>query len=1295
MKKRKRMTAIWLLLLLSTMLLLPMTAYAAEPKEGDYVDLLEHYPFFSSTTGYYIDRIYNEELVPVELVLQPVEIKSRYIDEAHDNSGDPDESWRYGILENEPTWTVKVNGKSEPYTLHHSVANSGSAMDDGTVFTSGPYTYSWSSDTVITFSDFYLSVSPASYGNDWVGDGDVTGSVSYRYDYNNNGQASRRENGQRNIVKRNVNAENYARDTRLDYCSHEQGSEYGSNGQPNDYYFTFIASGGGAGGSYEGYESFGSAPRQSYSGSVESDRGEIDIEVVFRVVEVKLGKGLAGAPIHEETITHAGDDPGESAVGVSDDIVNGNDDEEGSPAAKAAVAVVITGTAAMAGAGAKNNGDDPKKKKRYEMRIRKEFGDTLSVGKRMPIYARIVEISPEGAETSRDDLSAQISIRSPEYLQISGEGMAGVYKAAYVEAPRANPIPAEATVDFKFSGEGGTFTNHVIFKVQESKVLFGQENLTLPACYDKTERLPFAVLGLGDDVSVTAAIAKADGYRVAVEPGEEPGLYYAVITETKKTEGDAGDYEHYSLVVTAAAKEQTVTGELPIYRFNMGLRVDLQSIGCYAVEFDPSKHNSKFRYRSGDKWFVPAEARATLTLFHWDAESHSILRVAPSDLGLSIQAEKDSDQPTLEKLGLQCQVMDEKLDGGRAMVFRCCKCALDAPTRFKTKVRFTANFNNEAFRVESEVLLRSQPYRAVGGLEGIKTSGAADAKIRDNLLRIQSQIWEKNYVNNLFPLLSFIDVLIKGYDSAYGYDEKQVKVAINTWVGFLNGSVVGANATPEQVTLADEMQLYIDSYLQTAESVEKSLGFMGRMALGVATLGCSDMVFTSLEVVRGMKDYVEQGGDSAWGAFYVGAKIVTLDYIADKGMELGLSAVKAKLPAIKKSVSEGTDKVKQFYTSTTGQKAKTAIAGASRAQKAAIGKAESIIESGKRLAAKAADDMELDEALYTSKQFSMETVENLQAAAWQYKLSPTAANRKLLNDITLQIQQNKLAMYALRDSTDESINSARKAFNETMAGFYSKTDDMAKQKLAELAGIPADKIKILNASSSSQQLMREGKKITMDRDWTAYYEGPDGSRVYFDQTKAQEIYNDCFYESSLGFESRDGAFSTRYAKKMDQTVIEDVLDHKESYGADLDKMLDKSKHSLALDNAEKVARTVAEKGKERFREYERLLAEAKSIPDAVERQLTLGQAQGEAMEGFRQLVKQFDNCVNPRDTVRWASSGSGKIAENLRVAVEMCRKQLDFNRDITVSALMKRLKEVGFTPDSLADTMGDTIKLIG
>lgn len=1060
----------------------------------------------------------------------------------------------------------------------------------------------------------------------------------------------------------------------------------------------------------------------AFYGSVESgtlpeilgkiQQGAADLESKVReyanwdyYYSVKLFEGDDSGPsVAKEVTSQADEDSGETGILIP-----------------AGIATVITGGGIMIAKSRINRKKSSGRKKeqgrqdetkeenqeenpnRYEMRIRKDFGNTISVGSTLIIYARIVEITPEGAENSRNDLTGKISISSPAYLKISGQVISGEYKAAYVEAPTTGvEIPLEAKVSFRFAGSGSSFTNHVVFQIAEEKIVFGQENLTIPSCYEKTERLPFAVFGMGDKAVVTAEIIRDDGYKVAVEAGEEKGLYYALITEKKKTGGQAGDYDSYTLEVKAVNGDRSVTGTLPIYRFHMGLRLDLNTIGCYAEPYDPANHQStKFIFDMEGKQYLPAESKATVTLLDWDPDTHRIIQIAPVEFDYQIQAVNDEDQALLDKLAIQCQVMDQVTGGGRALIFRCCKGALDAPSRFMARVKLSVTRGEDKYPLEKEVLLCSQPQRQSKGMEDAMAMLKSDSYITERLQRIRSKIWELNYLNKLFPLVKFIDVMLEGYHEDYGYDAKQVETVKETWGGFLQGTITGANADPKTVTLGDEMRLFIESYLQTAESVEKSLGFMGRMALGVATLGCSDVVFTSLEVVREMKEYVDKGGDSAWDGFVVGAWIVTWEFLSDYAMDTSLDKLKKVASnsdvkqALKEMKENAAESVERFTTAIKGKNARTAISDSVQAGKVAARKADLLIETGTRGIKKTADQIELDEALCEGRRFAKEQVENLQAATWQFELNPTAANRKLMNEMTLKVQENKLAMYALQDYANESLDSARKSFNETLTSFYGSADSIAKNKLSSIAGIPADKIQILNASSSSQELMRRGKKTTIDRDWTAYYVNSKGENVYFNQGMTEQIYNDSFFEASQGFKNKDADFSRRYAQKTDQTVIEDVIGHRESYGNDLDKMLDKNFHAVDLDNPDKVAATVSEKGKEWFQRGDELMAKASEVADPSKRQLMLADAIGEKMEGHRQLVKQFDNCINPRDVARRSGAEASKIPERLRVALEMSRRMLRNDSNITLTDLENSLQALDFTPDSLADSLGHVIRQIG
>ena len=107
------------------------------------------------------------------------------------------------------------------------------------------------------------------------------------------------------------------------------------------------------------------------------------------------------------------------------------------------------------------------------------------------------------------------------------------------------------------------------------------------------------------------------------------------------------------------------------------------------------------------------------------------------------------------------------------------------------------------------------------------------------------------------------------------------------------------------------------------------------------------------------------------------------------------------------------------------------------------------------------------------------------------------------------------------------------------------------------------------------------------------------------------------------------------------------------------------------------------------------MAKASEVSDISERQLMLAEAIGQKMEGHRQLVKQFDNCINPRDVARRSGAEASKIPERLRVALEMSRRMLRNDSNITLTDLENSLEALGFTPESIADSLGQVIRQIG
>lgn len=964
--------------------------------------------------------------------------------------------------------------------------------------------------------------------------------------------------------------------------------------------------------------------------------------------------------------------------------------------------------------------DEPKKPSTFKMILYKNFGSTLTVGDEpQMVGARIEEITAEGKKIKRHDLTQQIEIEQGNYIKILETGMVDKYKAASITADDYPPKePHEGDICFIFRSLNGALKNRVVFKIEKSEVLFGQDNLTLPSGYEKEVKLPFLAVGFDGSKDITARVVPADGnpdlantYDVKVEWNEKAQMHFAIIHDLKPAGKLAGKYERHLLEIEVPSKVgEPIKGSLEVRRFHMGLALHVGNIGCYIEEYNSGKHKSKrFRFMGAEgKNFVPAETLASIVLYEYDEEEHKVLQLAPILTGCKWKAFDDEKQNLIDKLGLQCELTKEAGDkGGREAIFRCCKCSLDAPQRIEAIVELTAKHLDREYTSETKVLLCSQPVRHFGSLDEEMAALKEEEHTTERLIHIQKAIFEQGLYTKLFPLEKFIEVMLEGYKPEYGYDPAQVKRVRDLYTGVLSGRIEGANGEgAKAMTLAEEVGLFLEVFITNSKKVEESMGFFTRLVVGVATMGCSEAVFTGLEVVSNMKEYVDNGGDSIWGGFYVGAKVVVREYLTEKvtmGAMNKLSDVAKKAgltpDAIKKGAMEMIEEGKGYLNTIKGKVMKSAINDSTEATGRAVSKSKMIQEMAKAKPLTKAEK-ELMQISEFGLEHAKEQVRDLQAAVDLYRMNPHGpGNKEMLNKLILDVQQNKQAMYLLNNA-DDSLNYVRSKFNTTLEAIYEETDEAVKKRLRELVkddiNFPKNgQIEILNATSSDKMKLIKGKKVTMDRDVTYYWKDAKGKEHYFNQQSTTELYNKEFYERSLGYKASDQKFANRWAGKMDQTNIEDVLLHPESYGKDLDTMLNKDLRSKALVDPTKVGDAVTYKGKEWFGKGEALLKEANNITDLTERQLMQSQGISSIMEGLRQEVKQFDNFVNPRNIARFQANGASHVSENLRAAVECCRRITTMESADALVQIERELSLLGFTRDSFAEAMGQAIKDIG
>lgn len=955
------------------------------------------------------------------------------------------------------------------------------------------------------------------------------------------------------------------------------------------------------------------------------------------------------------------------------------------------------------------SGKDVEKKTSYRMYVLKDFDNILIPGGDAEmLMARIVKHAEDGKETTDKALTSKIAIRGDEYLILGAPKSSGNYTAVSVTAPEIKKVPDKAIVSFSFEDDKGNhFLCHMHFVTAKPRILFGQEDMNLPAGYKEIVRLPFVVDGLDEDAEVTAKID--DGgrgfYNVKVEYNEKERLHYAIIQDTlKEANGAPGDSEYYPLRIKAKKGDVIAEGELLIYRFKTGLRLQQYVIECYpGAKIEPS----------------------FLTLYDVDPRTQEIRQLAPNGpdkdkqvqdprvpliTGYHITAANKEQQELVNNLHIVLQTASDKHNfgsGGRVVTLRPV-AFLIPPNRIKATVDITVEYYGETYSVKQPVLLTSQPRRE----KLTKDTEAEDMKTLVGLQGIRSVIYRNGWYQHLFPLVRIIDMMEDGYDPWYGYDPGSVATIMNVFNRFVNGETLGANATAQQVTFADELAIFMQSFVKSSEDAQNFMnsgyGILARLALGYFTGGASEAVFQGLDFVCNSVEmaneafkYAQSDKASATGVFFIGAKIVGREAI---GEGIGMAAGKVQ-SSLKKSgftmrdfKNAGAEMLENtgFFAGTKGQKILAAMRGSAAAQAQA---AKSAKGSFKKLdpAKMSQGEREMLKAYEHGQVVAKERLENLQAAMELYKSNPTATNKKMFNDMVLQCQEDKAAMYMMQNYKDTTMTSMRKEFNEAMSGFHSRATASTQKDLLEFAkknNLDVKKIGVENATGNSAKAIKDGTKVPMDRDTTFYFIDSKGNKHYFNEKVTTELYNKNLFKETRGFAAADVKYANRNAQKLDSTVIENVLSNPESYGKDLEKMTKEEFRKLKLSDPEKVKKTVRHKMEEWFSEGEDLMEKGFSTKNSMERTEILKLSNDKFREGYRQGAKMFDKCLEPRDILRAAENGGTKITAEMRKAVEIARMAADPVNPKSFLEIEYAMKDMGLTREQFVDAMSELVTAI-
>lgn len=983
-----------------------------------------------------------------------------------------------------------------------------------------------------------------------------------------------------------------------------------------------------------------------------------------------------------------------------------------------------------------------------EMELYKDFGDTLVTGDAPKRVSACIVRHPRdgGPEYVDKRLTQMIQIFADDgYTAVEEEGVINGWKCALVQAPDWETPPEEGIVQFRVASPEASYTNRIHFRIQKGKFVFGQDNITLPAMHEEAVELPFIIVGMDwKGTKVTATLTNQDGkkhsefgendYNIWARYDTDKNYWLLHIKDMWMGEEENAKYlpgDVLSYFIDLEAKNRqgfTIKTRLPLYRFYMGLafQPENSNVGCYFEPYDPVHHIDSLCVQKLDGQEVtPAETRCLLRYYTWDEETHKIVILNPAlqddrmadteegqrlDRAFKVVCKDESQQERVNRLGMQLIAKTDS-KGKPYYILRCRFGVLNAPNRINAQLQLRCTVGKQDCVAIRDVTLLSQPKPSFKSPVDMLEWQKKQNKTLDALEQLDRDIYAAGLGDRLAPLVNYLRLHVDAYyqDNHFGFDERCVKAIFNTHHRVLEGLQAEANSHP--LVACDNLEEVTWEYFKAMRTTIDDMPGWQKLFFSVATFGAFDVATGTIEVIGAMKDYVDKGGDSVFGAFYVGVKIVTLKYLQDKAMAIGTAAVKNYIKTGKADIWKETKKlyIEEINSvKTFGRKVQAADAAkAKNAQ--ADQKADELLTEAKKNPVKASEYS--DEAVKYGRKRAQKNLDELQKSINELKTHPSEANLIRRNEAIMRCQQDKQTMMMLKGQSNiETIaacnngvnfGECRKVVNNHLDSMYTATNNRVQQRLSALKpGMKPSDVKIFGATSSDKAKLLSGKSITFDRDVTYYYiDKATGKMEYFPQSITEKIYAEEFYQvARLGTSGGQSAVlksttqaAREFAKKMDQTVVEDVLHHAESYGVDLPKMLEKALKGQKLTNPEKVAEAVLYKGQERFYIAEKLMKAAKDAgDDALDLQAS---AISELIEGCRQQVKVFD-LLDARDIARMGANGASKIPDALRSGIAIMRK-LAVKGTTDVKTAQSALSALGLTFEEVTKEMYRTVLAIG
>lgn len=983
--------------------------------------------------------------------------------------------------------------------------------------------------------------------------------------------------------------------------------------------------------------------------------------------------------------------------------------------------------------------EEEKEPSTFKMILYKEFGNTLMVGDVAKLVgARIEETTAKGAKIDRADLTAQIQIEAGRNIVIEQTGIAGKYRAALVKVeqfPKEEPM--EGDLWFIFRAPGGALRNKLVFNIEDGRIEFFQPYLILPTDYKETGRLPFKIWGASDKAEVKVTVDTKE-YTVDYVKGDEKkekekGLWFALIKEKHeaippKAERKAGDYTTTNLKVEVVdTNGHKIEGSLPIMRYNMGLVFQCDTfVGCFAEPYDSLKH--PFKLRHNGQYVCPHLNEATYFLMTWDQEDHQLRRVVPVNKNatftvLPLPPEDDAkdnatdylskgtrgktDQEIIDGVGLQFYIK-EILEDGSSICYIYAHGMLDAPARRKVRVHIEVVYEKEKYEAEQDVWLTSQPIRQFQNQQEELEASRLDDKMTDTLSHICKFIIDHDLLDRIGPVYKLAQIQLDGYDPRFGYDPEMIELLRSTFLRFVSGETLGANATPEDVQylgVAAEILMALAKTNRQVESwMEAHGGVWTRIGIGLVTLGWSEHCVLYLRVADKMVEEInnpkkptgvlakfrvgifEPGGFLATfgaGVFEVG-QYAAAENIMLKTGELGgeflatyrpdlanglanfsaqtIGKVQNKLGIFGKDVRVLAKDMKNFMTDRFGAQMQSRLTNTKAINNKAIRSSEDVIRRF-RQSSKWTEEEILEDAIFrAANKQALKDIKEMEHACIDYVRYRTPETKAAFREWCYKMQANKTAQKQLSLYKSDWANNMRSEYYRLLQEDYRLIDkealaDACKRLREQGIKVSEDDMYVFCATNSNSEALYWGDALTRDRDLSMMYK-PKPTKANpnpLPEEVPQSIAEDCYgkaYKKKTGMTMKEG----------DQAVVQ--KGSKEMIGAgekDLNAAFKKEHFNEKFIDLDGVATAYEHKPMEWIEEGARLRA--------------LGDEAGalaKEEEGLRQALKLYFNSLEKRATYR------GTIGNFDPKKIEMFHvmKQLEVKTQGTYSISMSDFKKI-------------------